>query len=559
MTVGEAFPGLAARLRDALTFPLNFDPARESFSAWQSRTQAHLRHVLDIGTITPPAARAVGHWQDGNLVGTHLRVTFSNGEDADGYLLQPRLERPTPAVLLLHDHGAFFDIGKEKMIRRGDETAQAAADADAWAARLYGGRHVGNALARRGYSVLAVDALGWGGRRIGGYESQQALAANLLQFGVSLAAVVLREDLEAAVFLQSLPGVDPARIACLGFSMGGARSWQVAALSDVVRASVAGGWMGTLSGLMQPGGNQLRGQSAFYMLHPPIAGRLDYPHFAGLAAPKPALFFNGRQDRHFPAHDSEAAFRQLHTLWHAAGARPSLETRMTASAHVFEPAEQDAAFDWLDAALSSPDRGLRRRDDPPRREACHSGRGLLTHIGPSGLDRGQLPVEFCRVEIVPPDRDDAVRDRQRSHHRQGDAPAVLVDEHIDPFVQDDVSVGRDAGDGPVDAKPRADAEVAVERAYVLPALDVGKRDVVVQHILCQHVDGLVDAVGAPMGKECLGGIDCGHDGLLGGPAATIVGADASVKHDGVEYRQDDDAVVNAGRHRLAVRDASLRP
>ena len=51
---------------------------------------------------------------------------------------------------------------------------------------------------------------------------------------------------------------------------------------------------------MRPGGNQLRGQSAFAMLHPALGGRLDYPDVAGLAAPKPMLFLSGRHDQHFP-------------------------------------------------------------------------------------------------------------------------------------------------------------------------------------------------------------------------------------------------------------------
>lgn len=351
MTGDDTMPGLVGRLRDALAFPWNFDPARDTFPTWKSRTRAAVRAALDIDLVSPPTAHHLGRWQDEDISGAHLRLTFSNGEDADAYLLQPRDGVATPAVLLLHDHGSFFSIGKEKLIRRPDEKPEAAADADMWAARLYGGRHLGNTLARRGYTVLAVDALGWGGRRIASYESQQATAANLLQFGVSLAAVVLREDLEAAAFLKRLPGVDRARVASFGFSMGGARAWQVAALSEDVQACVAGGWMGTLSGLMQPGSNQLRGQSAFYMLHPPIAGRLDYPHFAGLAAPKPALFFNGRQDRHFPETVSHEAFRQLRALWDGADAPAALETRLTPSGHVFEQADQEAAIDWLDRIL----------------------------------------------------------------------------------------------------------------------------------------------------------------------------------------------------------------
>ena len=67
--------------------------------------------------------------------------------------------------------------------------------------------------------------------------------------------------------------------------------------------------MGRLGDLMRPGGNQLRGQSAFAMLHPALGGRLDYPDVAGLAAPKPMLFLSGRHDRHFPAEIARAPIR----------------------------------------------------------------------------------------------------------------------------------------------------------------------------------------------------------------------------------------------------------
>jgi dienelactone hydrolase len=350
---GENMGTLANRLRDTLCFAWNFDPTRNGVAQWQTDTRAKMRAALGLGLSLVPAAKNLASWSEDGLEGRHIRLTSSNGEQADAYLLQPQRARPAPAVLLLHDHGSQFAIGKEKMIRRPDEHPTVAAETDAWATRLYGGRHVGNELARRGYTVLAVDALGWGSRRGNGYEGQQALAANLMQFGVSLASVLLREDMEALAFLHRLPGVDQTRIAVLGFSMGGSRAWQLAALADEVKACVAGGWMATLHGLMQPGHNQLRGQSAFYMLHPQIAGKLDYPHFAGLAAPKPMLVFSGSDDGHFPVPTASEAHRQMRDIWSAAGARDQIDTRiLSGTAHAFPVAMQDQAIDWLNRTLA---------------------------------------------------------------------------------------------------------------------------------------------------------------------------------------------------------------
>lgn len=351
MIDAENMPGLAKRLRDGLSFSWKFDPAKDDFLSWRDRTRAKVREALDVVRTPPAVASVTDEWSSNGCVGQQLQLSFSNGETTEAYLLRPETDEPTPAALLLHDHGSFFSLGKEKLIGRPNETAAVAADVSHWTERLYGGRHVGNELARRGYTVLCADALGWGSRKGNGYEAQQALAANLMQFGVSYASVILREDLECVEWLRRLPFVDPDRLASVGYSMGGSRAWQVAALSDGVRACIAGGWMGTLRGLMQPGNNQLRGQSAFSMLHPQIAGRLDYPHFAALAAPKPMLIFTGGEDRHFPAHAVSAAHEQLHAAWAAAG-EDRLETRVWPNAaHAFPVDQQNYAMDWLDRVL----------------------------------------------------------------------------------------------------------------------------------------------------------------------------------------------------------------
>lgn len=347
MIDAENMCGLARRLRDRNLFAWNFIPQEQGFPEWKSEIREKLRSALGIGAFPAPAASVVSEWADDDCVGQEIRLRFDSDETTLAYLLRPKTTAPTPAILLLHDHGSFFSIGKEKLIGRPDEDPGLAADIDLWVNKLYGGRSVGNELVRRGYAVLCADALGWGSRKGNGYEAQQALAANLMQFGISHASVIISEDLGALAFLRDLPGIDQTRMGCLGYSMGGSRAWQLAALSDDIRACVAGGWMGTLQGLMQPGNNQLRGQSAFSMLHPQIAGKLDYPHFAGLAAPNPALIFTGSDDRHFPEPVAVEAYRQLDGIWLAAGASHMLETRIWPGGHNFSVEQQDYAFDWF--------------------------------------------------------------------------------------------------------------------------------------------------------------------------------------------------------------------
>ena len=344
---------LTRRMRDSVRFPRAFANSDGVFSDWRNHTLEFVLQAVGLSNNTAQAGPEIIQTETGEgYAKNQLILHFSSGETAAACLLTPDGAGPFPAILLLHDHGSNFGIGHDKMIRPGAGAATAEA-AQLWVDRLYGGRFLGGLLAQRGYVVLCVDALGWGSRAGNGYEAQQALAANMMQFGTSLAAVVAGEDAEAARFLAGLPQVDKTRVASFGFSFGGFRAWQVAALCDQITASFCGGWMATLQGLMQPGSNQLRGQSAFYMLHPPLAGKLDYPDLAGLAAPKPTLFFSGTEDRHFPTASVKSAFDILKNIWTTAGHAENLATRFWPAAHVFPADQQDAAFDWLDRTFQT--------------------------------------------------------------------------------------------------------------------------------------------------------------------------------------------------------------
>ncbi|WP_293866251.1 dienelactone hydrolase family protein [uncultured Alsobacter sp.] len=263
-------------------------------------------------------------------------------------VLRPAGPGPFPAVLLLHDHGSRFDIGKEKLVPAWDDAARLASGVE-WAGRFYGGRFVGEALARKGFLVLCADALGWGEREGNGYEAQQALACTLMLAGASLAGVIAREDVAAA---QALAARDDVRgVAALGFSLGGFRAWQVAALCETVAATVAVNWMATLEGVTRAGNNQLRGQSAFSMTHPGAAALFDYPDMAGLAAPRPLFVQAGAQDALFPPDSVETALARLRHLWRAAGAPAALATAIRPGGHQFGVEAQEESLAWLAAAM----------------------------------------------------------------------------------------------------------------------------------------------------------------------------------------------------------------
>lgn len=341
-------PVFAEALKARLSYPLAYqggDPA-----AWRAASLPAARALMLPYAATKPFAPDVIDAVDR---GDHIaqRVAFNVTDDSRiaGIVLTPKGEGPFPAALMLHDHGSKFDIGKEKWIRPWYDATRAES-AQVWADKYFSGRFPGEALVQRGYVVFATDGLGWGDRAGNGYEAQQALAANLFNLGSSLAGVMALEDMRAAEFLAGLPQTDPNRVAAVGFSMGAFRAWQVAALSPHILAAVAQNWMATYAGLMVPGNNQLRGQSAYYMTHPGLPRLLDYPDVAALAAPKPMLIHAGSDDTLFPVPSVEAAFAKMHRVWDAYGAASALTTVMWQGAgHRFPAEAQDAAFDWLDA------------------------------------------------------------------------------------------------------------------------------------------------------------------------------------------------------------------
>ena len=348
MIDAENMPDFLVRTRETARPTHGFRDHPGAFESWRAAGLGLLRAALGPALAGEAAVEEIGGAVDPEtgIRRLRLRARFPTGAATEALMLLPPGAGPRPAVLLLHDHGSEFAIGKEKLVAPRDDP-EAGALAESWRARLYDGVALGDALAARGFVVLAADALGWGSRRGNGYAAQQALAANLMQFGLTLAGVIAAEDAQLAHWLARHPAVDADRLGVLGFSFGGFRAWQVAALCPEVRRGVAAGWMGRLADLMAPGGNQLRGQSAFCMLHPGLGGRLDYPDVAGLAAPKPMLFLSGREDRHFPAPVAEAAFGDLAAIWRAAGAPGALDTRLVAGGHVFTTEARELAFAFL--------------------------------------------------------------------------------------------------------------------------------------------------------------------------------------------------------------------
>lgn len=353
----RCMPTFYEELKARMTFPLGWKDGSKP-AKWKKAGLSKAKELIIMHEDTKPFDMVViAEEQRDGYKAQKVVFNISDTTRTMALLLVPDSDDKNakfPAALMLHDHGSKFSIGKEKMVKPFEsEPADAGKleEAVKWSQKYFDGTFPGDELAKRGYVVLSFDALGWGDRSVEGFKtsSQQSLASNLLNMGTSFAGIIAQEDVRAAKFLDSLPQVDKKRVACVGFSMGGFRSWQLAALSDDITAGVSVCWMGTMVNHMQIGDGQLKGNSAFSMLHPFIARYLDYPDVAGLAAPKPMMFIGGTADPVNPVAGTEEAYAKMHKIWTANKADENLQTILVQDgSHDFLPAQQKTAYDWLD-------------------------------------------------------------------------------------------------------------------------------------------------------------------------------------------------------------------
>ncbi|WP_019555501.1 dienelactone hydrolase family protein [Propionispira raffinosivorans] len=348
----QNLPVFYEKLKAKLTYPMSWNSGKYlNFKTWKSAAKARVMAALPTEKTVPFDARVIAEEDRGTYIAQKIAFNITPESRVLALFLIPKGKGPFPAAVLLHDHGAKFDIGKEKLIRSWGDSAKDVS-AQLWVQKYFSGRFIGDEMAKRGYAVIAVDALGWGDRGPLKSDDQQALASNMFNLGSSLGGLMAYEDIRTVDFLTVQPQIDKKKVVAVGFSMGAYRAWQLAALSDKIKAGASICWMAEDKGLMTPGNNQLKGQSAFQMMLPGVINYLDYPDVASLAAPKAMLFYDGSDDGLFPTIAVQAAYDTMRKVWKSQQADNKLETKIWPGlGHVFVQAQQEAVFDWLDRQI----------------------------------------------------------------------------------------------------------------------------------------------------------------------------------------------------------------
>jgi dienelactone hydrolase len=287
------------------------------------------------------------------------------------YVLLPKgLTRPAPAVVDLHSHGGLYLFGKEKVVDLGRNHPTV----DDYHRRNYDGRPTATALARRGYVVVSIDAFFFGERRLlldadrhYGWDrskygpdavrhlnqqcraKEATLAKGLALAGLTWPGVVAWDDIRTVDYLVTRPEVDPARVGCLGISMGGYRAAYLAALDERVAAACVTGFMSAVRPMLKA---HLDTHSWVHFV-PGLHRRLDLPDVAALAAPRALLVQQCARDGLFPPAGMREAVDRIGAAYAKAGVREKFSGRFYDEPHRFTRAMQDEAFDWFDRHLKA--------------------------------------------------------------------------------------------------------------------------------------------------------------------------------------------------------------
>lgn len=358
---------------EQLTFPYSWLSGNiDDFARWRLQAQARLTESLGLmPPLVPLLVVTIKEEDRGTYTAVLLEFAVAPSCRTSAYVLAPKGPGPFPAVLALHDHGGCYLWGKEKLVRSPNARHPVLAEH----VRLhYGGRYLADALAERGYIVLVVDQWLWGQQRVADVPSaanldlttaegvrryhrlvrefERLMAVSLVYAGSSEVGRRIWTDQRSLELLLQHPRVDPQRVGCVGLSVGGLRSFHLAALDDRIQAAVVVGWMCDLKAFLRLGDPHAHGAWGIGLCAPGMLRYLDFPDVASLACPRPLLLIHGRNDNLFPIDVVEEAFRKIWRVYATHQAEDHLETRWYDVAHCFDLSMQVDAFAWLDRWLN---------------------------------------------------------------------------------------------------------------------------------------------------------------------------------------------------------------
>ena len=368
--VGNLFPFVAATAGRS-TLELSFLHERfHDVEAWKQRGRRQVHELLRYDPPKcDPKAEVVERLDCGEYV--RERVYFNTTPDirVPAYVLLPKGEKKRrPAVVALHDHGAFFAFGKEKIVATENEHPALTE----FKRTAYEGRSWASELAKRGYVVIATDMFYWGERRmllpgdpavyqtplrmtdqeIAAFNQRSGantglIATGLFEAGITWAGVMFLDDIRTVDYLLTRSEVDPDRIGCCGLSVGGFRSAHLAGLDPRIKSAVVVGWMSEYGAMLKHHLTSI----GFMKIIPGMYQYMDLPDIVSMNVPGGLMVINGTKDGLFPLDGVKDAFAKIGKVYAKAGVPERFQGVFYDGPHEFNRAMQEKAFAWLDRWL----------------------------------------------------------------------------------------------------------------------------------------------------------------------------------------------------------------
>src|SRR4029078_6236642 len=365
--IGNLYP-FVQKQADRSPLELSFLQSRYKHPAsWKKIAGASVLECLSSPPpAAPPAPEIIQRTDRGDYLEEYLAFQTTPDLRVPAYVLVPKkASLPAPGLVVLHCHGGAYVWGKEKVVAVENEHA-ALTD---FKNRLYEGTSLAKTLVRRGYVVITIDMFYWGERRMLldgdplsfrepqrmspeevdafnrlSSQNEQLVARTLMTAGITWPGVVLWDDLRTLDYLASRPEVDKRLLGCVGLSVGGYRSFVLAALDPRIKAAVDVCWMTSYASNIR---RHVMNTVGFTFHIPCVYRYLDLPDLAALIAPRSVFVINGSKDGLFPPDGVDKADRKIEACFRKAGAPEHQLCRVYDAPHQFNRAMQAEAWDWL--------------------------------------------------------------------------------------------------------------------------------------------------------------------------------------------------------------------
>jgi dienelactone hydrolase len=369
--LGSLYPFIQQQA-DRSRFELSFlnDDLRD-LKAWQERARAKVfDHLFYAPPRFDPRPEVIRRVERDDYV--QEDITFQTSPDVRvpaSVLIPKKAKLPAPGIVVLHDHGGMYVWGRDKVVE-GEGEHPVLRD---FKQQLYGGKSIATELTRRGNVVIAIDMFYWGQRRMlldddppsyrdpramtkeeiaafnrRASQNEQLVARSLFTAGVTWPGVLLWDDLRTVDYLATRPEVDPRHMGCVGLSVGGYRSFVLAALDPRMKVAVDVGWMTSLGSQIKRHVTNTIGFS-FHIIG--LYRYLDLPDLAALIAPRSVMVISGSRDQLFPPQGVEAAFAKIEQCYRKAGQPDHQRCRLYDAPHQFNVEMQGEAWEWVERWL----------------------------------------------------------------------------------------------------------------------------------------------------------------------------------------------------------------